>query len=69
MTGAYISSVGTKLNAKDSLYFMIFQALTGAGMKITVFWNVASCKLVETDRHFKRFLLSPSLPYEGIRHL
>jgi hypothetical protein len=68
MTGAYISSVRTKLNAKDSLYF-IFQAVTGAGMKITVFWNVASCRLVETDRHFKRFLLSPSLPYEGIRHL
>jgi hypothetical protein len=32
-------------------YFMVtFQVLTAANMKITVFWDVAPCSLVETDR-------------------
>jgi hypothetical protein len=30
-----------------------FRVLTVASMKMTVFWDVAPCSLVETDRHFR----------------
>jgi hypothetical protein len=29
--------------------FVIFQVLTATSMKMTIFWDVASCSLVETD--------------------
>jgi hypothetical protein len=29
-----------------------FQVLTAASMKMTLFWDVAPCSLVEIDRHF-----------------
>jgi hypothetical protein len=29
------------------------EVLTVASMKITDFWDVAPCSLVETDRHFR----------------
>jgi hypothetical protein len=32
---------------------MRFQVLTAASMKMTVFWDVTPCCLVETDRRFR----------------
>jgi hypothetical protein len=31
---------------------MKYQVLMAASMKMAVFWDVAPCSLVETDRHF-----------------
>jgi hypothetical protein len=36
------------------------QVLTAASMKMTVFWDVAPCSLVEVYPTFLRCLLSPS---------
>jgi hypothetical protein len=30
-----------------------FQVLTAASMKMTVFWDVAPCSMVDTDRRFR----------------
>jgi hypothetical protein len=30
-----------------------FQVLTAASMKMTVFWDVAQCSVVEIDRRFR----------------
>jgi hypothetical protein len=32
---------------------MIFQVLTATSMKMTVFWDVAQCSLVQIDRRFR----------------
>jgi hypothetical protein len=34
-----------------------FQVLTATSMKMTVFWDVASCSLIETDRRFSTYRL------------
>jgi hypothetical protein len=36
-----------------NLFFVTFQGLTAAIMKITVFWDVVPCSLVEIDRRFR----------------
>jgi hypothetical protein len=33
-----------------ALIYVRFQVLTVASMKITVFWDIAPCRLVEIDR-------------------
>jgi hypothetical protein len=30
-----------------------FQVVTSASMKMTVFWDIAPCSLVEVDRRFR----------------
>jgi hypothetical protein len=32
---------------------MRFQIITAASMKMTVFWDIAACSLVEIDRRFR----------------
>jgi hypothetical protein len=32
---------------------MRYQVLTAASMKMTVFWDIAPCRLAEIDRHFR----------------
>jgi hypothetical protein len=36
-----------------NLYALRFQVLMAASMKVTVFWNVAPCSLIEIDRRFR----------------
>jgi hypothetical protein len=40
---------------------MRFEVLMETSMKMTVFWNIAPCSLVDTDRHFQRSVLPPPL--------
>jgi hypothetical protein len=42
-----------------------FQVLTMASMKITVFWGIALCRLVEIGSTFQRCLLPPSSSDHG----
>jgi hypothetical protein len=37
---------------------MRFQVLMAVSMKMTVFWDIALCGLVEVDQHFR-------VPYDG----
>jgi hypothetical protein len=45
-----------KMNLKE----LRFQVLTAARMKMTVFWDVAPCSLIEFDRCFPMEALSTS---------
>jgi hypothetical protein len=47
------------LEAYEHCNLMRFQVLTVTSMKMTVFWDVAPCSLVETDWMFQRCLLPP----------
>jgi hypothetical protein len=40
----------------EHIYYMSFQVLTAASIKMTVFWDVAWCELIETDRRFRENL-------------
>jgi hypothetical protein len=43
-----------------------FQVLTAASLKMTVFWDVESCKLIETDRRFRGVYCLISVTMEAI---
>jgi succinate dehydrogenase/fumarate reductase cytochrome b subunit len=43
----------TKIHYANTLQFLSIQVLTAACMKMTVFWDVAPCSLVETDKRFR----------------
>jgi hypothetical protein len=60
--GKFFDYLSALLVSQEGLYSMelvtyfdtvIFQILTAASMKMTVFWNVAPCSLVEIDRRFR----------------
>jgi hypothetical protein len=36
----------------NSIAFMMSRVLTAANMKMTAFWNIAPCSLVEVERRF-----------------
>jgi hypothetical protein len=38
----------------SSMLCVRFQVLTAASMKVTAFWDIAPCSLVEVDRRFRR---------------
>jgi hypothetical protein len=52
------------------VYFMRFQALTAASMKLTAFWSIAPCGLVEIDRRFRdAYCLRHQGYHGGSKHL
>jgi hypothetical protein len=47
-----------------------FEVLTAASMKMSAFWDVAPCRLLEVDRHFRgAYYLHHRPDYGGSTHL
>jgi hypothetical protein len=43
-----------------------YQVLTAASVKVTVFWDIAPCSLVEIDRRFRRTIALMMMEAESI---
>jgi hypothetical protein len=48
-----INLTARTVSVYEEIYQVRFQDLTAASMNMTVFWDVASCSLVETDGRFR----------------
>jgi hypothetical protein len=53
LTGNYNSCMHRNLICPTTLNNMRFQVLTAASMKMTAFWDIVPCSLVEVDRRFR----------------
>jgi hypothetical protein len=47
------SSDTSTFSHEDNSFYVRFQVLTAASMKMAVVWDLGSCSLVETDRRFR----------------